>query len=111
MQQMLATLSSCLLPRTTRSPQSPREFSNFDPSPANDYIIMVRRWRKPGCRAVFDGNFSRQKLTLAALEYCIWATELPGAGLRVRPAGHCCGSSAFGIAASIGGSRAAVLTM
>lgn len=49
---------------------------------------MVPRRRKPGRRALLDGNVARRKLPLRETEYCIWDTELAGFGLRVRPTGN-----------------------
>jgi integrase len=48
---------------------------------------MVPMRRKPGRRALLDGNFARRRLPLRETEYCIWDTELAGFGLRVRPTG------------------------
>jgi hypothetical protein len=44
--------------------------------------------RKPGSRALRDGNFARRKLPPRNTEYCIWDNGLAGFGLRVRPSGN-----------------------
>src|SRR5690349_15316270 len=62
--------------------------ATFDPSSdiCDGHMVPIRR--KPGRRALLDGNFARRKLPLRETEYCISDTELAGFGLRVRPTGN-----------------------
>jgi len=69
-------------------PASPQDCATFEGGSANDNGHMVPRRRKPGRRALLDGNFARRNLLLRETEYCIWDTELAGFGLRVRPSGN-----------------------
>jgi hypothetical protein len=87
------------------------------PVPANDRISatsdpsfdigdgqMVPMQRKPGRRALLDGNFARRKLPLRETEYCIWDTELAGFGCASGQAATTIGSCVSGIVGSIAGS-------
>lgn len=69
-------------------PANDRSSATFGPSSdiADGHMVPMRR--KPGRRALLDGNFARRKLPLRETEYCIWDTELAGFGLRVRPTGN-----------------------
>ena len=69
-------------------PANDRNSKTFDPSfdIGDGHMVPIRR--KPGRRALLDGNFARRKLPLRENEYCIWDTELAGFGLRVRPSGN-----------------------
>ena len=72
-------------------PQVPENCGNtatFGSNCANGNGHMVPFRRKPGRRALLDGNFARRKLPLRETEYCIWDSELAGFGLRVRPSGN-----------------------
>lgn len=68
-------------------PANDRNSATFDPSFDICDGHMVPTRRKPGRRALLDGNFARRKLPLRETEYCIWDTELAGFGLRVRSTG------------------------
>lgn len=70
-------------------PENRSNSGTFAGSSANDNGHMVPRRRKPGRRALLDGNFARRKHELRESDYCIWDTELAGFGLRVRPSGNC----------------------
>lgn len=69
-------------------PANDRNSGTLDPSSgiADSHTVPTRR--KPGRRALLDGNFARRKLPLRETEYCIWDSELAGFGLRVRPTGN-----------------------
>ena len=69
-------------------PANDRISATSDPSFDIGDGQMVPMRRKPGRRALLDGNFARRKLPLRETEYCIWDTELAGFGLRVRPSGN-----------------------
>lgn len=69
-------------------PGKPRLCATFEGSSASLDGYMVPNRKKPGRRALLDGNFVRRKLPLRASEYCIWDSELAGFGLRVRPTGN-----------------------
>ena len=69
-------------------PANDRNSATFDPSFDMGDGHMVPTRRKPGRRALLDGNFARRKLPLRESEYCIWDTELAGFGLRIRPTGN-----------------------
>ncbi|WP_235982355.1 Arm DNA-binding domain-containing protein [Novosphingobium aerophilum] len=69
-------------------PANDRNSATFAPSFDIADAHMVPKRRKPGRRALLDGNFARRKLPLRETEYCIWDTELAGFGLRVRPTGN-----------------------
>ena len=69
-------------------PLFPQNSGTLGTSSANENGHMVPIRKKPGRRAFLDGNFVRRKLRPLPYEYCIWDTDLPGFGLRVRPTGR-----------------------
>lgn len=85
---MLEALSSRCAADGYPVPENPSNSSTFGGSSANDNGYMVPRRRKPGRRALLDGNFARRKHEPREKEYCIWDSELTGFGLRVRPSGN-----------------------
>jgi integrase len=85
---MLVLLGSGYAAEGHLVPVNERNPATFDPSSdmGNGHMVPMRR--KPGRRALLDGNFARRKLPLRETEYCIWDSELAGFGLRVRPTGN-----------------------
>ena len=86
--EMLEVLDSRHAVEGHPDPANDGNSATFGGSFASDDCHMVPRRRKPGRRALLDGNFARRKLPLRETEYCIWDTELAGFGLRVRPSGN-----------------------
>ena len=87
-QEMLATLRSVGAPDGYLVPANPHISATFGPGSGMPDGLMVPNRRKPGRRALLDGNFARRKHPVQASEYCIWDTELPGFGLRIHPTGR-----------------------
>jgi integrase len=86
--EMLGLLGSGHAVEGHMVPANDRNSATFEPSFDMGDGHMVPTRRKPGRRALLDGNFARRKLPLRETEYCIWDTELAGFGLRVRPTGN-----------------------
>ena len=86
--EMLEVLGSRHAAEGHPVPANDGNSATFEGSFATGDCHMVPRRRKPGRRALLDGNFARRKLPLRETEYCIWDTELAGFGLRVRPSGN-----------------------
>lgn len=86
--EMLSLLGSGHAVEGHLVPANDRNSATFEPSFDMGDGHMVPMRRKPGHRALLDGNFARRKLPLRETEYCIWDTELAGFGLRVRATGN-----------------------
>lgn len=87
-QETLATLRSIGAPDGYVVPANPHNSTTFDASSDMCDGHMVPSRRKPGRRALLDGNFARRKHPVQAREYCIWDSELAGFGMRVHPTGR-----------------------
>ncbi|WP_374943008.1 tyrosine-type recombinase/integrase [Sphingomonas sp.] len=87
-QEMLATLRNVDAPDGYLVPANPHISATFGTGSGMPDGLMVPNRRKPGRRALLDGNFARRKHPVQASEYCIWDTELPGFGLRIHPTGR-----------------------
>ena len=87
-QEMLATLRDPGALDGYLVPASPHKSATFASGSGMADGLMVPNRRKPGRRALLDGNFARRKHPVQASEYYIWDTELPGFGLRIHPTGR-----------------------
>ncbi|WP_240946910.1 site-specific integrase [Novosphingobium sp. ERW19] len=85
---MLGLLGSGYIAEGHLVPANDRNSATFGPSLDIVDGHMAPKRRKPGRRALLDGNFARRKQPLREAECCIWDTELAGFGLRVRPTGN-----------------------
>ena len=85
---MLGTLGSSSAVEGRPVPANDRVSATFSGGFDSEDCHMVPKRRKPGRRALLDGNFARRTLPLRDREYCIWDSELAGFGLRVRPSGN-----------------------
>lgn len=87
-QEMLDTLRGFTAADGYMVPENGPKSATFGDSSAISDGLMVPTRRKPGRRALLDGNFARRTHPVQASEYCIWDTELPGFGLRIHPTGR-----------------------
>jgi len=78
-----------------KSVDSLSDVSQFSCSPSGHLIPQILRvqsaktTRKTALnRSFLDGNLVRRKHPLRSTDYCIWDTELPGFGLRIRSTGR-----------------------